>query len=247
MRRGRRFHVFICLSIARRPREGLAKTISPKQTGGPRAGRRPKPPGSAGVAAAVRPERTSRAEFRTMPGGQGSRPRRTHSPLRRRISPRPHSGSRRRTQSPSRSRTVPGGQACGTRGTRAPAVLTMAGPARFAVFADRSVNAARSIRHLCVARRTFGERYQRFGILVRLFGSTGPGQQAPLDVTFAGGQHAPLPVGMRPAVQQRGPIGTRMIRLHWLLFGPPGAWPAGQQTPVEVILLARQQELPVDT
>jgi hypothetical protein len=81
---------------------------------------------------------------------------------------------------------------------------------------------------------------------LRLFGSTGPGQHSPLVVTFAGGQHLPLAVGM-PDAQHCGPIGMRTILSHWLLFGPLGACPAGQQIPVEVSLLARQHELPVET
>jgi len=73
---------------------------------------------------------------------------------------------------------------------------------------------------------------------VRLFGSTGPGQHSPLVVTFAGGQHFPLAVGM-PDAQHCGPggvlIGMMTIFSHWLLFGPLGACPTGQQTPAEVI------------
>jgi hypothetical protein len=81
---------------------------------------------------------------------------------------------------------------------------------------------------------------------LRFFGSTGPEQQTPLVVTFAGAQHLPLAVGI-PDMQHCGPIGTRTIFSHWLLFGPLGASPARQQTPVDVTLLARQQALPIAT
>jgi hypothetical protein len=81
----------------------------------------------------------------------------------------------------------------------------------------------------------------------RFFGSTGPGQHTPLVVTFPGLQQAPLPVGTRPDAQQLGPIGILMIGRHCALLAPPGVCPLGQQTPVEVIWLARQQDLPVDT
>jgi hypothetical protein len=33
--------------------------------------------------------------------------------------------------------------------------------------------------------------------------------------------------------------------LHWLLFGPLGTCPLGQQAPVEVTWLARQHALPI--
>ncbi|MBV8439233.1 MAG: hypothetical protein JO312_01490 [Hyphomicrobiales bacterium] len=75
-------------------------------------------------------------------------------------------------------------------------------------------------------------------------GSTGSAQQTPVVVTFAGAQQAPLAVGMRPEAQQSGPIGIRKIGLHSLLLGPLGICPAGQQTPVEVTLPARQQAPP---
>ena len=80
----------------------------------------------------------------------------------------------------------------------------------------------------------------------RLDGSTGAEQQIPVVVTLAGAQQAPLAVGMRPEAQQSGPIGTWKIGPHSLLFGPLGVCPVGQQTPVEVILLARQQAPPAD-
>jgi hypothetical protein len=36
--------------------------------------------------------------------------------------------------------------------------------------------------------------------------------------------------------------------VHWLLPGPLGDWPVGQQVPVDVIWLARQQPpLPIGT
>jgi hypothetical protein len=51
-----------------------------------------------------------------------------------------------------------------------------------------------------------------------------------------------------PAEQQiGGTTGGITIFAHWLLFGPLGACPAGQQTPVEVTWPARQQELPTGT
>ncbi len=83
---------------------------------------------------------------------------------------------------------------------------------------------------------------------LRLLGSTGPGQHSPLVVTLAGGQHLPLAVGT-PDAQHCGPGGILigMRTRHWLLFGPVGDCPAGQQTPVDVIWLARQHELPVET
>jgi hypothetical protein len=77
-----------------------------------------------------------------------------------------------------------------------------------------------------------------------LDGSTGCEQQTPVVVTLAGAQHAPLAVGMWPAAQQRWPIGMRRIGTHAFLDGNPGACPGGQQTPVEVTLLARQHEPP---
>ncbi len=79
---------------------------------------------------------------------------------------------------------------------------------------------------------------------------TGPEQQTPLVVTFAGGQHLPFAVGMRPDPQTHcGPLGTIMIMdgLHWLLFGPLGICPLGQHAPVEVSWPARQHALPIDT
>jgi hypothetical protein len=74
-------------------------------------------------------------------------------------------------------------------------------------------------------------------------------QQTPFDVTFAAAQHAPLRAGTWPAEQHCGfvLIGMSTIELHWLLFGPLGACPLGQQMPVDVIWLARQQEPPVST
>jgi hypothetical protein len=72
-----------------------------------------------------------------------------------------------------------------------------------------------------------------------LDGSTGWEQQIPVVVTFAGEQQAPLAVGMRPEAQQSGPIGMCRIGAHASLFGPLGASPAAQQTPFEVVLLAR--------
>ena len=66
----------------------------------------------------------------------------------------------------------------------------------------------------------------------------------PVVVTFPGAQHAPLAVGMRPEAQQSGPIGIWTIGMHSLLLGPLGAWPTGQHIPVEVTLLARQQDPP---
>ena len=65
---------------------------------------------------------------------------------------------------------------------------------------------------------------------LRFFGSTGPEQQTPLVVTFAGGQHLPLAVGI-PDMQHCGPIGTRTIFSHWLLFGPLGASPGRAANP----------------
>jgi hypothetical protein len=85
-----------------------------------------------------------------------------------------------------------------------------------------------------------------FGHSDRSAALTGPEQQIPVVVTFAGAQHAPLPVGIRPEAQQSGPIGTWKIGWHAFWSGP-GASPAGQQTPVEVTLLARQQEPPAWT
>jgi hypothetical protein len=88
------------------------------------------------------------------------------------------------------------------------------------------------------------------GQFERFCGSTGPEQQTPLVVTFAGAQHAPLAVGI-PDAQHCGPggslIGMMMMLTHWLLLGPLGACPAGQQMPVEVTLLARQQAPPTIT
>jgi hypothetical protein len=85
---------------------------------------------------------------------------------------------------------------------------------------------------------------------LRFFGSTGPEQHTPLVVTLAGGQHLPLAVGI-PEAQHCGPggslIGMITIFSHWLLFGPLGVSPAGQQTPVEVTLLERQQAPPTGT
>jgi hypothetical protein len=75
---------------------------------------------------------------------------------------------------------------------------------------------------------------------------TGCKQHWQVVVTFAGEQHAPLAVGMRPEAQQSGPTGTWKIGSH-VFWSGPGAWPAGQQTPVEVTLLARQQEPPAGT
>jgi hypothetical protein len=34
---------------------------------------------------------------------------------------------------------------------------------------------------------------------------------------------------------------------HCVLLGPLGTWPAGQQVPVDVLWLARQHALPIDT
>lgn len=75
---------------------------------------------------------------------------------------------------------------------------------------------------------------------------TGCKQHWPVVVTFAGEQHAPLAVGMRPEAQQSGPTGTWKIGSH-VFWSGPGASPAGQQAPVEVTLLARQQEPPAGT
>ena len=85
-----------------------------------------------------------------------------------------------------------------------------------------------------------------FGHSDRSAALTGCEQHWPAVVTFAGEQHAPLLVGMRPEAQHKGPIGTWKIGWHAFLSGP-GASPAGQQTPVEVTLLARQQEPPAGT
>jgi hypothetical protein len=68
----------------------------------------------------------------------------------------------------------------------------------------------------------------------RFFGSTGPAQHSPLDVTLAIGQQAPLPAGIAPATQHCDPGGVLAIGAHALLLAPLGAWPRGQQTPVEV-------------
>src|SRR5271165_2836887 len=85
------------------------------------------------------------------------------------------------------------------------------------------------------------------GHAARLDGLTGCEQQTPVVVTLAGAQHAPLDVGMRPEAQQSGPIGMRRIGRHSFLLALLGACPAGQQTPVEVTLLARQHVPPVCT
>ena len=71
-------------------------------------------------------------------------------------------------------------------------------------------------------------------------------QHTPLVVTFAGEQQAPLAVGMRPDAQHSGPTGMWKIGWHVFLSGP-GASPVGQQTPVEVTLLVRQQAPPART
>jgi hypothetical protein len=76
---------------------------------------------------------------------------------------------------------------------------------------------------------------------------TATAQHTPPLVTFAEAQHFPSVVGMRPAPQHRGPIGMRMGGLHCALFGPLGTWPLGQHVPVDVILVARQHELPAGT
>ena len=78
-------------------------------------------------------------------------------------------------------------------------------------------------------------------------GLTAPAQHAPLDVTLAIGQQAPLPAGMLPEMQHCGPGGMLAIGAHALLSAPLGASPRGQQRPVEVVWLARQQDLPLDT
>jgi len=67
-------------------------------------------------------------------------------------------------------------------------------------------------------------------------------------VTCEATQHWPPTVGIFPAAQQIGGVtGGTTIFSHRLLFGPLGACPVGQQMPVEVIWLARQQELPTGT
>jgi hypothetical protein len=81
----------------------------------------------------------------------------------------------------------------------------------------------------------------------RFLGSTGPEQHSPLDVTFAIGQQAPSPAGILPETQHCGPCGMLTFGEHSLLLGPLGASPRRQQTPVEVIWLPRQQDLPLDT
>ena len=86
-----------------------------------------------------------------------------------------------------------------------------------------------------------------FGHSDRSAALTGPAQHMPVVVTSAGEQHAPLAVGMRPEAQHKGPIGTWKIGLQAFLLGPLGASPAGQQTPVEVTMLARQHVPPAGT
>jgi hypothetical protein len=86
-----------------------------------------------------------------------------------------------------------------------------------------------------------------FGHSDRSAALTSCAQHWPAVVAFAGEQHAPLAVGMRPEAQHKGPIGTWKIGPHALLLAPLGALPAGQHTPVEVTLLARQQEPPAGT
>lgn len=86
------------------------------------------------------------------------------------------------------------------------------------------------------------------GQMLRLVGSTGWSQQTPFDVTFAGAQHGgPPTVGICPGAQQSGRGGIGLHGVQSLLFGPLGAWPAGQQTPVDVTWPARQQAPPTGT
>jgi hypothetical protein len=82
-----------------------------------------------------------------------------------------------------------------------------------------------------------------FGHSDRSAEAIGLEQHTPLVVTFAGEQQAPLAVGIRPDAQHSGPTGTWKIGSH-VFWSGAGASPAGQQTPVEVTLLARQQEPP---
>jgi hypothetical protein len=67
----------------------------------------------------------------------------------------------------------------------------------------------------------------------------------PLDVRLAGAQQVRFAVGTRPEAQQNFG-GRRTIGLHWPLLRPLGICPVGQQVPVEVIWLVRQQVVPVE-
>ena len=77
------------------------------------------------------------------------------------------------------------------------------------------------------------------GQLVRLFGSGGSpaGQQTPVVVRRLGSQQLPSEAGVFPAGQHipggAGGTGT-LFGWHWLLLGPPGDCPLGQQIPVDV-------------
>ncbi|MGC1559522.1 MAG: hypothetical protein WA820_06715 [Bradyrhizobium sp.] len=85
-----------------------------------------------------------------------------------------------------------------------------------------------------------------FSQLSRCAGSTGPAQQTPPVVTCEATQHWPPTVGILPGAQHiGGVIGGMTIFSHWLLFGPLGICPTGQQMPVEVAWLARQQDFPI--
>jgi hypothetical protein len=87
-----------------------------------------------------------------------------------------------------------------------------------------------------------------FSQLPRCAGSTGPAQHTPPVVTWLATQHWPPTVGIFPCAQHiGGTTGGMTIFSHWLFFGPLGACPAGQQMPVEVTALVRQQELPIGT
>jgi hypothetical protein len=89
----------------------------------------------------------------------------------------------------------------------------------------------------------FGGHFERSEVVIAT------GQQMPVDVTLAAAQHDPFRAGIWPAEQHCGFVLIGMITIgwHWLLFGPLGACPLGQQMPVDVIWLATQHEPPAGT
>ena len=153
----------------------------------------------------------------------------------------------------SRGKIRPAHRHRGDRHAGAACVTKFAGPAR-ALTALQDLPSAPTKRDYCstIHPASWCSRPRRLasgisaGQSLRFLGidRTGTADAARRDIC----RRATLAAGGRNArAQHCGPIGTRTIGLHSLLFGPPGACPAGQQTPVEVILLARQQEVPIGT
>lgn len=136
------------------------------------------------------------------------------------------------TQLPSRSRTSPGAQAVGGDpiGTQAPLASRNSPLAheRSRLMHDiPSSLMKRLLQQLPSGMRVYpgaqaGGTGVSTGQCERSVALTGPGQHCPPLVTFAAAQHLPSLVGMRPALQQCGPLGMRICGLHCALLAPLG-------------------------